>query len=121
MKLPADVLSKIHLPEEIEDTLKQHEDLVKFYDEVYSFAPSRATFYITERGDYPPGSAYRKKIGPLDWLTYYSEEKAKIPTTIENGVEMFEKEPVVDMSQQFSEPYLKELMKIERKWLSRNL
>jgi len=123
MRLPADVLSKIHLPEEIEDTLKQHEALVKMYGEEYSFAPSRATFYITERGDYPPGSAYRKKIGPLDWLTYYSEEKAKIPTTIEDGVEVFGEppEPIVDVSQQYSDSYLKELMKIEQKWLSGNL
>jgi hypothetical protein len=123
MKLPADVLSQIHLPEEIEDTLSQHEALVKMYGEEYSFAPSRATFYITERGDYPPGSAYRKKIGPLDWLTYYSEEKDKIPTKIEDGVEVFGKppEPIVDVSQQYSDSYLKELMKIEQRWLSGNL
>ena len=125
MRLPADVLSKIHLPEEIRDTLKQYEALVKQYTDNGFEAPnSRATFRLADTGDYPPGSSYRKKIGPLDWLTYYSTEKANIPTTIdENGVEMFgdPPQPILDMEQQYSDSYLKELMKIEQRWLSGNL
>ena len=51
-------------------------------------------------------------------------EKAKIPTTIdENGIEMFgdPPQPILDIEQQYSVPYLRELMKIEQKWLSGNL
>jgi hypothetical protein len=125
MRLPADVLSKIHLPEEIRDTLKQYNALIKEYTDNGFEAPnSRATFRLADTGDYPPGSSYRKKIGPLDWLTYYRTEKAKIPTTIdENGIEMFgdPPQPILDIEQQYSLPYLRELMKIEQKWLSGNL
>jgi len=125
MRLPADVLSKIHLPEEIRDTLKQYNALIKEYTDNGFEAPnSRATFRLADMGDYPPGSAYRKKIGPLDWLTYYSEEKDKIPTTIdENGIEMFgdPPQPILDIEQQYSVPYLRELIKIEQRWLSGNL
>ena len=125
MRLPADVLSKIHLPEEIRDTLKQYNALIKKYtDDGFEAPNSRATFRLADMGDYPPGSSYRKKIGPLDWLTYYRQEKAKIPTTIdENGIEMFgdPPQPILDIEQQYSLPYLRELMKIEQKWLSGNL
>ena len=125
MRLPADVLSKIHLPEELRDTLKEYNALIKEYTDNGFEAPnSRATFRLADMGDYPPGSAYRKKIGPLDWLTYYRQEKAKIPTTIdENGIEMFgdPPQPILDIEQQYSVPYLRELMKIEQRWLSGNL
>ena len=125
MRLPADVLSKIHLPEELRDTLKEYKALIKEYTDNGFEAPnSRATFRLADMGDYPPGSAYRKKIGPLDWLTYYRQEKAKIPTTIdENGIEMFgdPPQPILDIEQQYSVPYLRELMKIEQRWLSGNL